>query len=182
MLAESSENESKAVLASETRLPYKVNSQLSGNGGIREHNLRNGYKVEGKQSASFNYDCRTDIYYVDMHNTNPIITLEDMLFDFDKYSIRAENNHLLDRLFEIIKDNKQYNQIKIIGHTDNVGTEAYNLDLSKKRAQSIYDALIKRGVSSSRISHLGKGESIPIFNNQTELNRQKNRRVEIVFN
>ena len=62
------DNESKAIMSSETKLPYKVNTQLLGDGGIREHNLRNGYKVEGKASASFNYQCRSDIYYVDIKN------------------------------------------------------------------------------------------------------------------
>ena len=60
------DNDSKAMLASESKLPYKVDANLLGDGGVREHNLRNGYKVEGKQSGSFNYQCRTDIYFVDL--------------------------------------------------------------------------------------------------------------------
>ncbi|MAZ58719.1 MAG: hypothetical protein CMP56_04890 [Flavobacteriales bacterium] len=176
------DNELKAVLASESKLPYKVNSQLSGNGGVREHNLRNGYRVEGKQSGSFDYNCRTDIYYVDMVNSSPVLVIEDMLFDFDKYSIRAENYHLIDRLVEIIKDNKQYSKISIIGHTDNVGTQNYNLELSKKRAKSIYNMLLKKGVNSENLKFDGKGESFPLFDNNWDNNRHKNRRVEIIFN
>ena len=175
------DSESKAMLASETKLPYKVNSQLLGNGGVREHNLRNGYRVEGKQSGSFDYNCRTDIYYVDMLNSSPVLIIEDMLFDFDKYSIRDQNYHVIDRLVEIIKDNKQYSQISIIGHTDNVGNQMYNLELSKNRAKSIYDALLKRGISSSRLKFNGKGEDFPIVENNSTVNKQRNRRVEIVF-
>jgi len=176
------DNETKAMLASETKLPYKVDARLlgGGNGAIREHNLRNGYKVEGKQSASFNYECRMDIYYVDMINKLPVITIEDMLFDFNKYTIKLSNNNVLDRLTEVIQDNKKYN-IKIVGHTDNVGGEEYNQTLSEKRAEAIFNALLKRGVSADRVSFLGKGESIPIVENSTEFNRKKNRRVEIIF-
>jgi outer membrane protein OmpA-like peptidoglycan-associated protein len=176
------DNETKAMLASETRLPYKVDARLlgGGNGGIREHNLRNGYKVVGKQSASFNYDCRTDIYYIDMINKSPVITIEDMLFDFNKYTIKFSNNNILDRLTEVIQDNKKYN-IQIIGYTDNVGETQYNQNLSEKRAQTIFNVLVQAGVSSERMSFVGKGEENPLVENTTDFNRNKNRSVEILF-
>ena len=175
------DNNTKAMLASESKLPYKVDATLLGDGGIREHNLRNGYKVEGKQSASFNYQCRTDIYYVDLINESPIITIEDMLFDFNKYTITSSNNNILDRLTEVIKDNKKY-KIQIVGHTDNVGEIGFNQKLSEQRAEAIYNALIERGISADRMTFSGLGESKPILANTTEKNRKKNRRVEIVFN
>ncbi|MDA9808318.1 OmpA family protein [Flavobacteriales bacterium] len=176
------DNETKAMLASETKLPYKVDARLlgGGNGAIREHNLRNGYKVEGKQSASFNYDCRTDIYYVDMINKLPVITIEDMLFDFNKYTIKSSNNNILDRLTEVINDNKKY-KIQIVGHTDNVGGKEYNQNLSEKRAETIFNALIQAGVSADRMSFSGEGEEKSIVENTTDVNRKKNRRVEIIF-
>jgi len=175
------DNNTKAMLASESKLPYKVDARLLGDGGIREHNLRNGYKVEGKQSGSFNYQCRTDIYYVDLINKSPIITIEDMLFDFNKYTIKSSNNNILDRLTEVIEDNKKY-KIQIIGHTDNVGGTEYNLNLSEKRAETIFNALIQTGISADRMSFLGEGEGYPVVENTTDVNRKKNRRVEIVFN
>ena len=174
------DNEAKAMLASESKLPYKVDARLLGDGGIREYNLRNGYKVEGKQSASFNYECRTDIYYVDMINESPVITIEDMLFDFNKYTIKFSNHNVLDRLTEVIEDNKEYN-IQIVGHTDNVGGVEYNQTLSEKRAEAIFNVLLKRGVSTDRLSFVGLGESNPFVENTTDLNRKKNRRVEIIF-
>ena len=174
------DNESKAIMSSETKLPYKVNTQLLGDGGIREHNLRNGYKVEGKASASFNYQCRSDIYYVDIKNEKLTVTIDDMLFNFNKYDIKKSNIKLLDRLAELINDNKYYN-IKILGHTDNFGDDIYNLNLSEKRAKAIYDEMIKRGVDSERLIFKGMGESQPIFSNNSEENRSKNRRVEIIF-
>ena len=174
------DNESKAMMSSETKLPYKVNTQLLGDGGIREHNLRNGYKVEGKASASFNYQCRSDIYYVDIKNEKLTVTIDDMLFNFNKYDIKKSNIKLLDRLAELINDNKDYN-IKILGHTDNSGDDIYNLNLSEKRSKAIYDEMIKRGVDSERMIFKGLGESQPIYNNNSEENRSKNRRVEIIF-
>ena len=176
------DNETKAMLSSETKLPYKVDARLLGGGntGIREHNQRNGYKVVGKQSASFNYDCRTDIYYIDMINKFPVITIEDMLFDFNKSTIKSSNNNILDRLTEVIQDNKKYN-IQIVGYTDNVGEIKYNQILSEKRAETIFQTLIEGGVSAERMSFSGKGENNPIIDNTTNNNRSKNRRVEIVF-
>lgn len=174
------DNESKALLSSETKLPYNVDSRLLGDGGIREHNLRTGYKVEGKQSASFNYQCRSDIYYVDMINESPIITIEDMLFEFNKYQIKSSHSNILDRLFEIVKDNKQYN-VQIAGHTDDIGNIEYNQDLSEKRAESIFNELVKRGIPQEQMSFIGYGETKPLVENNSEQNKRKNRRVEILF-
>ena len=175
------DNESKAIMSSETKLPYNVNSQLLGDGGIREHNLRNGYEVEGKASASFNYQCRSDIYFIDVKNKNLTITIEDMLFNFNEFNIKKSNIPLLDRLAELLNDNKEYN-IQIIGHTDDIGEDLYNLDLSEKRAMTIYNEMVKRGVDSNRLSYKGLGEEQPIFSNISENNRKQNRRVEIIFN
>ena len=174
------DNGAKAMLCSETKLPYQVDASLLGDGSVREHNLRNGYKVEGKQSGSFNYQCRTDIYYVDMTNISPIITIEDMLFDFNKHIIKSSNYPILDRLTEVIKDNKEFN-IQIVGHTDNIGDVEYNQVLSEKRAGEIFTELLKRGVSRERLSFLGLGEKEPLFENTNEVNRKMNRRVEIIF-
>ena len=175
------DNNTKAMLASESKLPYEVDARLLGDGGLREMNLRNGYKVEGKQSGTFNYQCRTDIYFVDLINESPIITIEDMLFDFNKYTIKSSNNNILNSLTEVIKDNKKY-KIKIVGHTDNVGGKEYNQNLSEKRAEAIFYALIQAGVSADRMSFSGEGQENPVVENTTDINRKKNRRVEIIFN
>lgn len=71
--------------------------------------------------------------------------------------------------------------ITIIGHTDDVGTEADNVDLSQRRAKSVVDALMKLNIDASRISYIGKGESEPIGDNATEEGRQKNRRTEMIW-
>ena len=68
----------------------------------------------------------------------------------------------------------------IEGHTDSVGSDAYNLKLSDRRAKSVYDYLTSRGVDPGRLSSIGKGESAPIADNETEEGRQQNRRVMLI--
>ena len=69
--------------------------------------------------------------------------------------------------------------IRVEGHTDSVGTEEYNMDLSFRRANSVRDLLVQRGVNISRIQPVGFGETMPVATNDTEAGRQLNRRVEI---
>jgi len=71
--------------------------------------------------------------------------------------------------------------IKVIGHTDNTGTAAYNTELSVRRAISVRDILVGAGVPSSRLSAYGQGENQPIASNLTEAGRAQNRRVEIII-
>lgn len=71
--------------------------------------------------------------------------------------------------------------VKIVGHTDNVGGDAYNMSLSHRRAKSVANKLVEYGVSTSRISTMGMGESSPIASNQTEAGKAKNRRIEAIL-
>jgi OOP family OmpA-OmpF porin len=70
--------------------------------------------------------------------------------------------------------------VLIEGHTDSKGSDAYNLSLSDRRAKSVYDYLTSRGVDPARLSSIGKGESMPIADNETEEGRQQNRRVMLI--
>lgn len=71
--------------------------------------------------------------------------------------------------------------IQVVGHTDNTGSEAYNIDLSQRRAASVANVLVNSGVPSSRIQTIGRGESQPIASNDTVSGRAQNRRVEIII-
>jgi len=66
------------------------------------------------------------------------------------------------------------------GHTDSVGSDAYNMKLSDRRAKSVFDYLTSRGVDPSRLSSVGKGETMPIADNSTAEGRQQNRRVMLI--
>ena len=74
--------------------------------------------------------------------------------------------------------NNKTTQIEISGHTDNTGNAAYNLELSENRARSVYDYLIENQIEKDRISYKGYGDSNPIFPNDSDENRSKNRRTE----
>ncbi len=103
-------------------------------------------------------------------------TINGLEFDYNKASIRKESENLLDVSVQILKDNPYLN-IQIEGHTDNRGSDNYNLLLSDRRAASVKSYLIKNGIGASRLSSIGMGESTPITSNKTDQGRQINRRV-----
>lgn len=108
------------------------------------------------------------------------VSLNNIFFDFDKFTLKKESYPELDRLTKLIKENPKY-KIKIEGHTDNIGSESYNLELSRKRAESVRNYLVSKGVSIKRFSLLSFGSSMPIASNDTEEGRAMNRRVVVSF-
>jgi OOP family OmpA-OmpF porin len=104
--------------------------------------------------------------------------LDDVLFDFDKSNIKPEAAAILDRLVAFMNENKNQ-RANLSGHTDSIGTEAYNQRLSERRVNSVRDYVVKKGVDGERMSGQGFGESKPIADNKTKEGRAKNRRVEI---
>ena len=116
-----------------------------------------------------------------LKNENLKITMNsEVSFDFNKADIKPAFRDSLDKVADILS---RYNRttIRIIGHTDNVGSEAYNQRLSEARARAVADYLESRGVSASRIRTEGRGESEPRASNATEAGRQLNRRVEMLI-
>jgi outer membrane protein OmpA-like peptidoglycan-associated protein len=109
------------------------------------------------------------------------IILDDVLFDFDKSNVKPEAAAILDRLVAFMNENKD-KKASLSGHTDNVGSEAYNQGLSERRVASVKDYVVKKGVDGGRVSGQGFGESKPIADNKTREGRAKNRRVEIKVN
>ena len=102
------------------------------------------------------------------------------LFEFGSATIMEENFANLDAIAEFLKENDKI-AVKIEGHTDNIGSEGYNKNLSERRAKSVGDYLIKKGIDSSRITTEGLGFSKPIASNDTEEGQAQNRRTEIIF-
>lgn len=101
-----------------------------------------------------------------------------VLFDFNKYNLKPEARDVLDQVVDFLKS-YQYRKVIVEGHTDSIGSESYNLKLSKKRAASVADYLIEKGVPAGKIKTVGYGESRPKYPNDTPEHRAKNRRVEI---
>ena len=111
-----------------------------------------------------------------------IVIHEKIQFDFNKATIRKESDDLLAEIAKVINENQQIKLIRIEGHASNEGSDAYNLDLSERRAGSVRKHLTKKGkVDKDRLVSKGYGESQPIESNDTETGREANRRVEFII-
>jgi len=103
-----------------------------------------------------------------------------ILFDVDKANVKSAAQTNLQNLAASLQKNPETN-ILIIGHTDNTGTDAYNMDLSVRRAGAVKSYLTTSGIDGSRLNTQGKGDSEPIADNTSIEGRAQNRRVEIVI-
>ena len=101
-----------------------------------------------------------------------------VLFDFDKYHLRPEADEILAPLLASLQADPTLN-VDIEGHTDWVGSDAYNLRLSQRRAQAVVNWLIAHGIARERMRAFGRGEREPIASNETAAGRQLNRRTEV---
>lgn len=110
--------------------------------------------------------------------TEKVSFAADAFFDFDKATLKPEGKAKLDDLTDKVKG-ITLEVIIAVGHTDSVGSDAYNQKLSEKRAQAVKDYLTSKGTDASRVYVEGKGEKQPVADNKTADGRAKNRRVEI---
>jgi outer membrane protein OmpA-like peptidoglycan-associated protein len=108
-----------------------------------------------------------------------VISLSGILFDTDKATLKPGAESNIARISRILQQYPQY-RISVEGHTDSQGSDAYNLDLSNRRAAAVREALVAGGVPADRISSVGKGEAEPVATNDTPAGRQQNRRVEVI--
>ena len=105
------------------------------------------------------------------------VVLHNLMFATNKTKILASSEPALDELYQFLADNPAVN-IRITGHTDNVGADKFNQRLSEGRAKAVKDEIVKRGIDPARIVADGKGKREPIDTNATEEGRANNRRVE----
>ena len=111
--------------------------------------------------------------------TQSKITLQaDTLYDFDKSTLKPEGKATLDKIAADLSKIK-LEVIIAVGNTDSIGTDAYNMALGQRRAQSVKDYLVSKGVDQSRIYTESKGKSNPVASNATAEGRAKNRRTDI---
>jgi len=104
--------------------------------------------------------------------------LHGINFDYDSAVIRPDSKPLLDQLYAAFDDAIE-TRITIVGHTSSEGSDAYNQELSRRRAEAVVAALVTRGIDASRLAAAGEGEHRPIADNATDAGRSLNRRVEI---
>ncbi|RVU00841.1 OmpA family protein [Mucilaginibacter limnophilus] len=140
-------------------------------------NTPSGTKVDGSGCPLAKPEVKVYVTEEDKRVVRDAI--KNLEFDFGKATIRSTSNPSLDRVAQLLV-NKNFS-LKLAGHTDNVGSDAANLKLSKDRAEAIKAYLVSQGANPSRIEATGYGESQPIATNKTAAGRQQNRRVEFTL-
>lgn len=109
-----------------------------------------------------------------------VLTLQDILFNTSESDLKPGASATLDKVASFL-NNYERRQLEIKGYTDSTGPEEYNQSLSERRAQSVEEALVIRGVDPGRIDTTGYGERYPVAPNDSAVGRQQNRRVEILI-
>jgi outer membrane protein OmpA-like peptidoglycan-associated protein len=108
-------------------------------------------------------------------------SLDAILFDFNDSKLKTEAESAIQKISEILKKHPE-REIRVSGHTDNIGKKEYNQTLSEERAKSVLSELVeKHKMDESKISFQGYGDTIPVAPNDSDVNRAKNRRVEITL-
>jgi outer membrane protein OmpA-like peptidoglycan-associated protein len=102
----------------------------------------------------------------------------EVSFDFDSASLKTAFMPILQKVSDILV-RYPHTVIHVVGHTDSVGSESYNMELSQRRSQSVVDYFVANGITAKRLVSVGRGESEPRASNETEAGRQLNRRVEL---
>lgn len=109
-----------------------------------------------------------------------VLTLGDVLFATGEATLKPAAYRTVDRLAEVLKEDPGH-KVVIEGHTDSVGSEDFNQQLSERRAMAVQSALMTRGVPADQMQAIGRGESMPVASNDDAGGRQQNRRVELIF-
>jgi OOP family OmpA-OmpF porin len=147
---------------------------------VREHVLREEPRHDApidppEQRPGTPPEARTD---PDARAVESAATFEDVHFDHDSAELTAVSIPILVRSAETLRREGAM-KVEVAGHTDSVGSEAYNLSLSSRRAQRVADFLVAEGVDRSRLVAVGYGESRPVADNSAAEGRARNRRVEL---
>jgi outer membrane protein OmpA-like peptidoglycan-associated protein len=108
-----------------------------------------------------------------------IVNMSDVLFDFNKYTLRPAAREKLAKISGIILSHPGL-KLEVDGYTDSTGSDAYNMKLSEERAGSVRTYMIGQGIASDNLTATGFGKDNPVASNETAVGRQKNRRVELV--
>jgi len=106
------------------------------------------------------------------------MVLRNVFFETDSFRLKRESRHELDKLYQFLTDNETL-IVEISGHTDSIGSNRYNQELSHKRARSVYNYLVEKGIDPDRLTYKGYGETRPVATNNTAEGRARNRRTQI---
>lgn len=158
---------------------YLVTLPSGKNYGIRVENPEYLFKsVNVNIPVSDGYQEIIKDIELDKIEVGKAISLNNIFYDYDKATLRPESKAELERLFGFMTDNPKL-KVELGAHTDSDGSDTYNQDLSERRAQSVVDYLVDRGVVRTRMIAKGYGEKEPVAANDSPENKQKNRRTEL---
>ncbi|MDV3307410.1 MAG: OmpA family protein [Cyclobacteriaceae bacterium] len=135
------------------------------------------------QSLNFNYSEVEDFepivlnIQLDRAEAGSVSVLKNLFFDTDRYDLKEKSRTELHKIIRFLQDNPEI-RVEIGGHTDNVGSDPYNRQLSERRAQAVFAYLSNNGVDPARLKTKGYGPDRPVGDNATEEGRQLNRRIE----
>ena len=109
------------------------------------------------------------------------VIIRNIYFHFDKYSLKSESYAELDKIEKLLRENSNM-KLEISGHTDKIGSRAYNVALAKRRAAAVVKFLVNKGITSDRLISKGYGETEPLVSNDDETDgREINRRTEFII-
>ena len=192
------------VMDGETNTPLKATVSLinldSNNSveKVRSDSITGDYLIVITQGAQYGLFAESEGYLYKSENFNlteklliPVkinlklekikpgarVVLKNIFFEFDSYNLTSTSKAELNRVLHLLNTNKTL-RVEISGYTDNVGTEKYNLELSEKRAEAVYNYLVKNGADKTKLGFRGYGASNFLNSNNTEEERAKNRRIE----
>ncbi len=136
--------------------------------------------VEQQRRAQLEEEMKALNMAAERSDRGIVVTLGDVMFDTGKAELKSGAARQLDMLGEFLTENPE-RHVLIEGFTDSVGTEEYNAELSRRRAEAVRSALLSRGVPAGRIDVQGYGEEFPVGTNADAGGRQLNRRVEVIL-
>jgi OmpA-OmpF porin, OOP family len=178
-----------AQIASEKILTAQANDEIARGSAERQAVLLQARERESQRSAEQAgvAQLRADSLEAELADLKVkkterglVLTLGDVLFDTNQSTLKSGAYGTIDRLATTLRE-KSARKVLIEGHTDNVGSEDTNQELSQRRARSVQSALTQRGVAGDQITAIGKGENFPVASNDDAAGRQSNRRVELIF-
>jgi outer membrane protein OmpA-like peptidoglycan-associated protein len=164
----------------------QINDKIAGIERSKASDLRSKLDAENEKTRKLREEAerrfmslQSELIKVRKDARGTIISVSDLLFGFDKADVTPDLKTNLAKIAGILM---VYTKCRVVveGHTDNIGTEAYNKDLSTRRAKNVRDFLVAQSISDARLSSTGYGFKKPIATNSTKEGRAKNRRVDLV--
>ena len=161
-------------VAADGKTAFISSQREGGNGGYDIYTFELPEEI---RSDSANYLATVDVMEL---APGDAVILQNIQFEYNSSALIDDSRHGIQMLTEFLQRNPDL-RVELAGHTDNVGTDSYNLKLSTERAETVRNALIANGIEESRLTAKGYGASQPIVPNDTEEHRALNRRTEMVI-